>query len=321
MNRREWLSVATLPVLMSGLGTARAQGNGPVRIVVPYAPGGITDTLARMLAQSMRTSLGREVLVENKPGAAALLATLYVKNAEPDGDTLLFHNSGIVLLPMLKKDAKYDSLKDFDPVAMTGVGPNFLMVHESVPARTVPEFIAWAKAQPRAIECANSGINSGGHISAMLLEKLAGLRLLHIPYKGSAVVTTALITGEVKMQVSVTTESLNPYIKQGRVRVLAVATSERTRLAPDLPTIGETVPGYAIDGWYGILAPANTPLARREVIAASIKKALDEPLVKERFTSLFMEPVYRGPKEFDAAVVAAAANFKHIISTLGLTAT
>lgn len=320
MNRREWLGAATLPILMSGLGSASAQGRGPVQIVVPYAAGGITDTLARLMAESMRKSLGREVLVDNKPGAAALLATRHVQNADPDGNTLLFHNSGLVLLPMLKKDTKYDPVKDFDPVAMTGIGPNFLMVHESVPARTVPEFIAWAKAQPRAIECANSGINSGGHISAMLLEKLAGLRLLHIPYKGSAVVTTALITGEVKMQVSVTTESLNPYIKQGRVRVLAVATTERTRLAPELPTIGETVPGYAIDGWYGILAPANTPLDRREVIAASIKKALDEPLIKERFASLFMEPVYRGPKEFADAVVASAANFKNIVGMLGLTA-
>ena len=202
---------------------------------------------------------------------------------------------------------------------MIGSTPNMLIVTDSVPAKTIPEFLDYARSLPQPIECGNSGINSGGHISAMLLEKLGNFKILHVPFKGSAEVTTALITDVVKMQVSTTTDSLQPYIKLGKVRVLGVATKKRSHLAPGVPTIGEFLPGYAVDGWFGILAPARTPLARRETLAAAIKIALDDPLIKERLASLYTEVIYAAPREFSEAIVDSVDNFRNIVRVLGLT--
>lgn len=321
MNRRESLKILAGSLLAAGAGPALAQDRqGTIRIIVPYAAGGQTDSMSRLIGASMQATLGRTVITENRPGAAALIATRFVQAAPPDGDTLLFHNSGYVALPMLQKAANYDPLKDLEAVAMVGSAPNMLMVTDSVPAKTIPEFIAYARSLPHPIECANSGINSGGHISAMLFEKLTGVRMLHVPFKGSAEVTNALITNLVKMQVSVTTETLNPHIKAGKVRILGVATKSRSNFTPDLPAIGEFVPGYAIDGWFGILAPANTPLTRRETLSAAIGTALADPIIKERFANLFMEISYAGPKEFSAVIADSAVNFRNIVNTLGLKA-
>jgi tripartite-type tricarboxylate transporter receptor subunit TctC len=219
---------------------------------------------------------------------------------------------------MLQKATNCNTQKDFDPVAMTGVGPNFLMVTDAIPARTMPEFLAYARAHPEGIECANSGVNSGGHIAAQMLEKLAKIKLIHIPYKGSAEVATALIGGQVKMNISVTTDTLNQYIKSGKIRMIGVATKERTSLAPSVPTIGEFVPGYALDGWFGILSPAHTPLAKREALAAAIKSALEEPATRERFAQLYMDPQFRGPKEFAGVIAESEVNFRKIVDQLGL---
>jgi len=320
MRRRQLLrTVAGTALAASSTVKIAAAQQALIRIVVPYAAGGQTDAMARLLSASMDTTLGRRVLVDNRPGAAALIGTKAVQLAPPDGDTLLFHNSGFVALPMLLKSADYDALKDFDAVAMVGSSPNLLMVTDSVPARNMPEFLAYARSVPEGIECANSGINYGGHISAMLLEKLAKIKLLHVPYKGSAEVTRALLSGDVKMQVSVTTDSLNPYIKSGKIRLLGVATMQRTSLAPEVPTIGEFVPGYSIDGWFGMLAPAHTPLDRRETMAAALKKALEEPLIKQRFAELFMEIIYRGPVEFEKDIAASVTYFRRIVEELQLT--
>jgi tripartite-type tricarboxylate transporter receptor subunit TctC len=317
MKRRSILTALGVAVLGAG-STDTWADDKIVRFVVPYAPGGQTDIIARMMAESMQKTLARTIIVENRPGAAALIATRYVQSATPDGDTVLFHNSGLVILPLVQKGVGYDPVKDFDPVAMTGVGPNFLMVHESLPAHTVPEFLAYARSRPEPLNCANSGTNSGGHISAMLLEKLAHIRLNHIPFKGSSEVATALISGEVKMQVSVTTDALAPYIKSGKIRLLGVTTKERTALAPDVPTLGEFVPGYAIDGWFGVLAPAHTPLAKRETMAHAIKIALDDPAVRARFAQLYMEPKFRDPAQFKEDIASSVATFKKVVDIIGL---
>jgi tripartite-type tricarboxylate transporter receptor subunit TctC len=306
--------------VLAGLAAPAWAEDPLVRIVVPYAAGGQTDSMARLMAESMQKKLGRTVIVENKPGAAALIATKYVQSAPPDGDTLLFHNSGFVALPMLSKSANYDAIADFEAVAMVGVSPNFLMVTESVPARSLPEFLSFARANP-GLECANSGINSGGHISAMLLEKLADIRLTHVPYKGSAEVTRALLSGEVKMQVSVTTDSLNPYIQNGRIRMLGVASKERSPLAPEVPPIADVVPGYAVDGWFGLLTSAKTPLDKRKAMAGAIGQALKEPLIKERSAALFMDISFRGPAEFAAAVAESRTFFASVVRQLQLTRT
>jgi tripartite-type tricarboxylate transporter receptor subunit TctC len=304
------------------LGTSsRAYASELVRIVVPYAPGGQTDSMARLLAEHMQKALGRTVIVENKPGASALVATKYVQNAPPDSDTLLFHNSGFVALPMLNKAATYNPLTDFDAVAMVGNSPNILMVVDSVPAHSVAEFIAYAKTVPQGIDCGNSGINSGGHISAMLLEKMAGIKLNHIPYKGSAEVTRALLSGEIKMQVSVTTDSLNPFIKNGKIRMLGVATLEQSTLVPNVPPIANTLPGYYVDGWFGMLTSAQSPLEKRQAMSAAIKEGLENPALRERFLALYMDIIYQGPEQFAQSIKSSQKFFGKVVDELGLVPT
>jgi tripartite-type tricarboxylate transporter receptor subunit TctC len=320
MKRRHALAGGMSSALAGWIGRSGAQDHGLIRIVVPYAAGGQTDSLARVMANSLQKNLGRTVIVDNRPGAAGLIATRYAQAAAPDGDTLLFQNAGFVALPMLMKAATYDPVRDFDAVAMTGSGPNFLMVTDSVPARTMPEFLAYARSQPQGIECANSGINSTGHIAAMMLERLAGIKLVHVPYKGSAEVTRALLSGDVKMQLSVTTDSLNPFIKSGRIRLIAVTPRERTSLSPDIPTIGEFLPGYAIEGWFGMLTSAGTPLALRDAVSAAIKLALEEPTTRERFAALYMEVIHRGPEKFAATIRESVRYFAKIVEELQLVA-
>jgi tripartite-type tricarboxylate transporter receptor subunit TctC len=221
---------------------------------------------------------------------------------------------------MLNKAATYDPIADFDAVCEIGESPNFLMVTEAIPARSVPEFVAYAKAHP-GLECANSGINSGGHIAAMLLEKLAGVKLTHVPYKGSAEVTRALLSGEAKMQLSVTTDSLNPYIQNGKIRILGAASKQSSSLAPQVPPISEFVAGYAIDGWFGMLTAAKTPFEKRVAMAGVIGEALQDAVLRERFAALFMDIRFRGPREFADAVRESQTFFASVVERLQLTPT
>lgn len=320
MRRRTALQGLLAGTICVAARSASAQDRQPVRIIIPYAPGGQTDSMARLLAESMQKTLGRTVLVENRPGAAALIATKYVQGTPPDGDTLLFHNSGFVTLPLLSKAANYNPLTDLDPVAMVGVSPSFLMVTDALPVRTVPEFLEYARAHP-GIECGNAGVNSGGHVAAMLLAKLGNIKLKHIPYKGSAEVTRALIGGEVKMQVSVTTETLNPYIQNGKVRLLGTVSKQSTTLAPQVPPISDFIPGYEISGWFGMLTAPKTPLDKRDAMAAAIKTGLDDPVIRKRFEALYMEIAYCGPTDFKGEIAESDTFFRNVVKQLQLAPT
>ncbi len=316
MQRRHFLGIAA--AALAPIARAHAQDRALLRIVVPYAAGGQTDLLARALALPLGRILERSVIVENKTGAAGLIATRAVQGAAPDGNTLLFHNAGFVALPLLTKGANYEAARDFAPVAIVGNGPNFLMVNGNVPARTLPEFIAWAKAQPDGIEAANAGMGSAGHLATQLFAKRAGIRITHVAYKGTAETQTALIAGEVKMQLTSPTEVLTQQAKLGKVRFLAVNAKERTALAPELPTIAETLPGFANDIWFGLLAPAGTPAATVRTLSEGFRRALDDHDVRERFLQNYMEPVYKDPVAFAKAIDESLAFWKVMIAELGL---
>ncbi|HVZ45206.1 MAG TPA: tripartite tricarboxylate transporter substrate binding protein [Ramlibacter sp.] len=317
LKRRELVRLAALAPIAASVRPLWAQQN-ITKLCVPYSAGGAMDVMARIMAESMAKTLKRTVIVENKAGAAAVIGTKYVQAAPPDGATLLFHNSGYVATPLLQKAPAYDPLKDLDPVAMVGNVPNFLIVHESVPAKTVPELIAYSRTLPAGIECGNAGNNSGGHISAIMLEKLGGMKILHVPFKGGSEVATALIGGQVKMQISSQNDSLMGQIKAGKLRVLGVATSKRSDLAPDVPAISEFIPGYAIDGWYGVLAPAGTPLALRATLANAVKVAIEQPANKERLNQFYMDVGWRNPTEFGKVIASSVAYYRKMIDTLGL---
>ncbi len=321
INRRDFVHLGSMSALAAGLlppGAFAQSQAGVIKLCVPYPAGGSGDVVGRIMADSMARTLQRTVIIENRAGAAAVIGTKYVQAAPADGNTILYHNSGFVATPMLQKVAAYDPIKDFEPVAMVGNTPNFLIVHESVPARTIPELIAYGRSVPQGIECGNSGINTGGHISAVMLEKLGGIKVLHVPFKGSSEVSNALIGGQIKMQVSTQTDSMIAHIKSGKLRVLGVATSKRSGLAPDVPALSEFIPGYAIDGWYGVLAPAGTPLAVRETLAAAIKTAIELPANHERLATMYMDVTWRGPAEFGKVVAGSVAYYRKLVETLGL---
>lgn len=318
MDRRTWIRAGAATLAGTALPLHAQDRNPVVRIVVPYVAGGQTDLLARTMLPILSRELGRTVIVENKPGAAALIATQYVQNAAPDGTTLLFHNSGFVALPMMSKTAKYDAIKDFVGIARVGIGPNFLVINGNVPAKTTAEFIAWAKAQPDGVTAANSGVNSGGHLGAQLFAKRAGIKVLHVPYKGSAETANAVITGEVTFQMTSPIEVLTQQAKLGRVRFLGVATREKSQLAPDLPLLSETVPNFAYEGWFGILAPAGTPAEIAQKASAAFRAALADREVRDRFLQLYMDPAYQDPRQFAAEIAESAEYWRGVIRELEL---
>jgi tripartite-type tricarboxylate transporter receptor subunit TctC len=319
MNRRTLLTLAPAALVSVLAPAARAQDrNAVLKIVVPYAAGGQSDLLARALAQSLARTLERSVVVENKLGAAALIGTRAVQTAAPDGNTVLFHNSGFVALPLLTKASTYDPVKDFMPVALVGYGPNFLMINGAVPARTLPEFIAWAKAQPEGIEASNAGMGSAGHLATQLFAKRTGIRITHVPYKGTAETQNALIAGEVKMQLTSATEVMTQQAKAGKIRILAVNARERTSLAPDVPTIAETLPGFHNEVWFGLLAPAGCPPEQIQRLSDAFRKAMAEPEIRARFVQNYMDPMYRDPQAFAAAIDDSLAGWKSMIAELGI---
>lgn len=317
MDRRAWLKLGGGAAVVAAM-PARAQDSRVTRIVVPYVAGGQTDLMARAMVPLLTKELDRTVIVENRPGAAALIGTQAVRSAPPDGNTLLFHNSGFVALPMLSKAPTYDVAKDFVAVARTGIGPNFMMANGNVPARTVPEFIAWAKAQPQGVMAANSGIGSAGHLTAQLFAKRTGINVTHVPYKGSAETANAVLSGEVHFQMTSPTEALTQHARAGRVRFLGVATKERTMLAPEVPTLAETVPGFVVAGWFGLLAPGATPPDQVRRLSAAIGKAMADKEVRDRYLSLYMEPAFLAAGAFQADIDESITFWKTVISELNL---
>lgn len=317
MNRRMVLRTGVAASICGMLPVSFAQQN-VVKFVAPFPAGGPIDVITRVLSDSMSRTMNKNFIVENRAGAAGTIGSRFVRSAPPDGNTIMFHQSGFVATPLLSKVPAYDPIKEFSPVCMVGLTPNFLVVHASVPARTVPELIAYAKTLPAGIECGNGGTNTGGHISALMLEKLGKFKILHVPFKGSSEVANALLAGEIKMQVTSQSDAVAAAIKAGKLHVLGVATAKRSPLAPDVPAISEFLPGYALDGWYGVLAPAATPLPVRETLANAIRTAMEEPSTKQKFAALYMEPVWRSPTDFEQVVVNSVGYYRRLISEFNL---
>jgi tripartite-type tricarboxylate transporter receptor subunit TctC len=245
-------------------GFALAQGaasypDKPIRILVPFPPGGAADTFARLVGQKFTDLWGKATLVENRPGAGGIIATEAAAKSPADGYTLLVVTVGHAVNPSLYARLPYDTLNDLAPVAMIATLPNVLVVHPSVPANSVTELIALAKSKPGALKYASSGNATTSHMAAALLSSLAGIEMLHVPYKGAAPAVQDLVAGRVDLMLDPTV-SVGSFVKQGRVRALAVTTARRTPLLPELPTLAEAgVPGYEFTAWFVLLAPARTP--------------------------------------------------------------
>lgn len=276
---------------------AQAYPSKPIRIVVPLAAGGTGDTLSRSVGEGMARELGQAVVIDNRPGAGGLLGTTSVLNAPADGYTLLAVSPSHVINPALHGGQSYDPLKDFEPITVLAYTHQVIVAHPSVPANNLKELLAYAKANPGKLNYGSAGTGSATHLNMELLKSMAGANIVHVPYKGSTQARQGVMAGEVQLAVDGLLP-LQPLIKDGRLKVLAVTSSKRPESNPEIPTAGETVPGYASDTWYGLLVRSGVP---REVVPAlhqAAVKALQNPAVRDSLKKLGADAAGNTPAEF-----------------------
>ena len=272
-----------------GTGAAQSFPVKPVRLLVPFAPGGGTDLMARALQDPVAQLLGQPLIVENKPGAGGSVAAREVARSTPDGHTLVFVNNGYLIAPLLQKDAGYDPVRDFEPVALISVAPLLLVTHSSVPARDVEGLLAYARAQSAGIEYGSAGIGTLGHIATELFARSADIKVVHVPYKGSAPAANAVIAGEVKFTLTAASTAMLGQVKAGRLRLLGVSSPEESPVAPGIPPIAKTVKGFSSELWYAILAPAGTPPHVADTLAKVLNRALAAQEIRQKFLSFGVE--------------------------------
>ena len=315
-----------LPLVAGAIGTlvyspAYAQAPypaKPVRLVVPSAPGGGTDITARVMAPKLGEYLGQQVVVENRAGAGTMIGGELVARAAPDGYTLLMGISTLAINPAMYKKVPYDALKDFAPISQAVSLPNILVVHPSLPAKTVKELIAFNRARPGQIQFASAGVGTNPHLAAELFLSMAGLKMLHIPYKGSGAGIIDVIAGHVPVMTPSILTGL-PHAKAGRLRALGVTSAKRAGGAPDIPTIAEAgVPGYEAVQWFGILAPAGTPRAIVDRVHRDAVRVLQNPETKERLVADGADPVGSTPEQFAAFIRAETAKWANVVKAIGI---
>ena len=289
----------------------------PITLVIPYPPGGGNDVMGRSVAEKMSKTLGQTIVVENRAGAGGSIATRQVARAAPDGYTLVLGGTGTLAVnPTLYDNVGYDPRKDFAPVGLIGTGQLILVVNPNVPVKTIPELIALAKKETGKLSYASSGIGSGIHLGAVLFEQMAGVKLTHVPYRGTAPALTDLIGGHVQMFFS----SLPPAVaiaKEGKVRPIAVTGAARSAVFPDLPTVAETLPGYEAVLHYGIIAPAGTPDAIIRKLSVALREAVASPDTKIRMAADGTEPLPSTPEEYAADIDKEEKKWSAIVRASG----
>jgi tripartite-type tricarboxylate transporter receptor subunit TctC len=319
-RRALFFFVAWIPVFTGMTVSAQTYPAKPIRIVVPYPPGGFNDTLGRTLAAKFTESWGQPAIVENKPGANTLIGSDFVAKAAPDGYTLLIVAFPFAVTPSLIRNMPYDTLKDFAPVVLAAQSPNILVVNPELPVKSVGELIALAKAKPDGLSYASTGNGSSNHISMELFKSLAGVKLVHIPYKGSAPAVTDLLGGQVQVMFD-NAPNVMPQVKAGRLRALGQSGLTRSAVAADLPTVAEAgVAGYEVMVWFGLVAPSGTP---RDVIAklnAEVLRILAMPDVRERFLAQGVEPMGSTPEQFGEHIRAQMAKWGKVVKDAGVQA-
>jgi len=308
----------TIPLLAAaGAACAQAFPSRPIRVIVPWAPGGINDTSARILAQYLTAGLGQPVVIDNRGGAASVIGTEIVARSTPDGHTLLYTDvtTTAINAAALSK-LPYDTMKDLAPVTMIGVSPMFLAVHSSVQAKTVQELVALARAKPGSLNFASAGNGSTLHLAAELFQSAAAVKLVHVPFKGSGPATTSLVAGEVGMIFSASPPIL-PHIKTGALRALAATTPARSKALPDVPALAEIYPGFQIYILSGVLGPARMPADRVAKLGAELARAVQLPEVQRRFEPLGLETRTSTPAELGRFIETEIARLGKLLRDTG----
>jgi len=310
----QWVRFAFL-VLAFLSGVVQGQSDypvRPVRIVVPSPPGGGTDIVARVLAQHFSKGLGQAFFVENKPGAGNMIGIEFVARAPADGYTLLFVASTLALNSVLYKKVPYDPVKDFAPITLAATAPNVLIVNPALPARSLAEFIALAKGKPGALSYGTPGIGTSPHLSMELLKSMAGIDIVHVPYRGTAAAVTDVIGGQIAVTFA-NALTAKPQVDSGRVRALAVSGPKRIEALPAVPPVAEAgVPGYEAMQWYGLAAPAGTPAPVIARLNAEAVKALQSDEMKEKLALDGAQPVGSTPAEFAALIRSELAKWTRV---------
>ncbi len=287
-----------------------------IRMIVPLAPGGTGDTLARTVGDEMSKTLGSNIVVDNRPGAGGLIGTQTVATAAPDGYTLINVSPSHVITPALYSGKTYDPIKDFEAVIHIANTYQIIVAHPSMPAKTLKELIELAKKTPGKLSYGSAGTGSATHLNMELFKSMAGVDITHIPYKGSTFARMDTVGGQVQLAMDGLLPVL-PLIKEGKLRPLGLTSSKRSPIAPDIPTIGETVPGYATDTWYGILAPAKTPKAIITTLHGAALKAMNTPATAARLKQLGTDPVGGTSEQFAKLIASEAKLWAKVVQVSG----
>jgi tripartite-type tricarboxylate transporter receptor subunit TctC len=317
--RRQFLHLAAgaaaLPVV-SRNARAQAYPTRPVRLIIGYPPGGSADMTARLMGQWLSERLGQTFVIESRPGAATNIATEAVVHAPPDGYTLLLVAPANAINVTLYEKLNYNFIRDIAPVAGLIRFPNVMEVNPSVPAKTVPEFIAYAKANPGKLNMASSGNGSTIHVSGELFKMMTGISMVHVPYRGGAPALTDMISGQVQVMFDNVPTSIE-FIKAGKLRPLAVTTARRSEVLPDLPTVADFVPGYEASAWYGVGAPRGTPAEIIERLNSEINAILADPKTTARFAELGASLIGGSPADFGRLVVEETSKWGKVVKFSG----
>ena len=290
----------------------------PIRVVVPYPPGGGLDLVLRAIAPRLGERLGQILVVDNRGGATGVIGAELVARSAPDGYTLLFHSSaGMGIVPNLNKSLPYDPVRDFAPVTLATSSPYMLVVHPKVPATSVPQLIAYAKTRPGELNFASSGNGSSTHLAGELLNRMAGTRLVHVPYKGAGPATADTVAGHIQLRFSAIPPAV-PHMKAGRLRALAVTSTQRFYLLPELPAMAETLPGFQVDSWLAVFAPARTPTAVIHKLNAEMVTALRAPEVKALLETTGVEAVGSSPERLGQVLRDELARWAPVVKELGI---
>ena len=315
---RAW-SMAALLAASVAAAFAQTYPAKPIKLINPWAPGGAADLIARPIMQRLAEALGQPIVVDNRPGANGTIGAAAAAHAAPDGYTLFFSNVGpVAISPALQTNLPYDSIKDFEPITQLVSGPTVLVVRPDIPVTSMKQLIAYAKAHPGKLSYGSVGSGSTTHLAGEMLSLMAGVELLHVPYKGNAPVVTDLLGGQLSMAF-INVAGAMPYLKSGKFRGIAVTTLKRSAALPELPAVAETLPGFEVNSWYGLMAPAGTPKAIIERLYRETVKVLKSPKIVEQMAQAGLDIEGTTPKEHAAQIRSDLERWARVVKATGAT--
>jgi tripartite-type tricarboxylate transporter receptor subunit TctC len=308
--KKIWLAMLLAPLFAA----AQQFPTRPIQMLIPYPPGGTTDVMARALQEPMQKAFGQAIVIENRSGASGVLAAREVARAKPDGHALLFINSGIVAVtPHVQKDAGFDGVKDFAAVAMVTAAPLFVIVPGNLPVTDLRSYIDYVKRQPAPLPYASAGIGSFGHLASELFAKAAGVSMTHIPYRGQAPTTNAVITGEVSLLITSMSSAMNEFIRTGKLKLLGVTSAEPSPISPGVPTVASVLPGYAAETWFGFVTTAGTPPETISKLNVEINRILHTKEITDKMATLGQQISTKTPAQLGSLIAEDSARWGQVV--------